>query len=673
MRTWMKVLSYVLPLLVVVGAPLAGTLLELAPPEIRTSSSIFVAIIILFIALLIIIARPNEPGISKYKKTMRIAAPVCIVVGAGLFFHYLRQQAELTFRFPPGDPSAELFVKGKVPTVQAEEWRALHRDATDSDLVDSFGGIPEKNSVWTQESIAKAEIGLTFYYVLFVVAFASAVLCLLEGLLTTDNSATSRIQAVSTVKNLIRSSTPHEDLDFEANGSSQDEARSVRNRRLDTGIALITLAGGLLAIYPLKDAIDKHVKVLPNWLYVGALFLGLFALALGLLMLALLIATKMNARLREPLEKLIKKTKRVEDYDCRIAKRNELRLVHNFAKKFFRNNVSTLTQMKQWHKKNPHLYWLLILNKRTHKKTISKMVGYYTLIPLTERASALVEREELNGTLFTSEDIVADNQKPASIYIGAVAANRLPFRARGVVLSYLKQHVERENKRGVTAVYTRPVNGTGLELVERYNFSPVDPNIDEGLNRIYKSAAFDYFSGDKKRSRKRRARRPANHAEDKATTKTSPKREVRQPVADTDRLDVFISYAYEDKDAIARPLYDALIANGITVWFDEVKLELGDSLRSKIDEGLTRCRYGIVILSPRFLASDWTRRELDGLVAWETASGEKTILPVLHELDAETLASYSPLLAGRLASRSSDGIDVVVEDILRVLRKNRTT
>jgi TIR domain len=91
------------------------------------------------------------------------------------------------------------------------------------------------------------------------------------------------------------------------------------------------------------------------------------------------------------------------------------------------------------------------------------------------------------------------------------------------------------------------------------------------------------------------------------------------------QFDLFLSHASEDKEAIARPLYSALVAAGVSVWFDEAVLELGDSLRRKIDEGLARCRYGIVILSPRFLAKQWPQRELDGLVARETATGEKAI------------------------------------------------
>lgn len=133
--------------------------------------------------------------------------------------------------------------------------------------------------------------------------------------------------------------------------------------------------------------------------------------------------------------------------------------------------------------------------------------------------------------------------------------------------------------------------------------------------------------------------------------------------------DVFISHAWEDKEAVARPLAAALAERGVEVWFDENTLELGDSLRRKIDQGLARSRYGIVILSPRFLEKEWPQRELDGLVARETASGEKALLPIWHELDAATLMRYSPPLADRLGARSDEGIPALVDKILRVLRK----
>jgi hypothetical protein len=96
-------------------------------------------------------------------------------------------------------------------------------------------------------------------------------------------------------------------------------------------------------------------------------------------------------------------------------------------------------------------------------------------------------------------------------------------------------------------------------------------------------------------------------------------------------------------------------------------LTLGDSLRRKNDQGLTLCRFGVVILSPRFLSKEWPQRELDGLVARETATGEKAVLPVWHEINAETLWGYSPALADKLAVNTSEGIPSIVEKILRAL------
>jgi hypothetical protein len=137
----------------------------------------------------------------------------------------------------------------------------------------------------------------------------------------------------------------------------------------------------------------------------------------------------------------------------------------------------------------------------------------------------------------------------------------------------------------------------------------------------------------------------------------------------TKHFDVFISHASEDKDSIARPLYRELNAQDVTVWFDEAVLELGDSLRRKIDEGLTKCRYGVVILSPHFFRKQWPQKELDGLVARETASGEKAVLPVWHEIDRDGVLAYSPTLVDRIAARSAEGVAVVAAKILAVLKK----
>jgi hypothetical protein len=130
--------------------------------------------------------------------------------------------------------------------------------------------------------------------------------------------------------------------------------------------------------------------------------------------------------------------------------------------------------------------------------------------------------------------------------------------------------------------------------------------------------------------------------------------------------DVFISHASEDKEEFVRPLANALQVKGLRVWFDEFTLTLGDSLRRSIDLGLSRSNYGVVVISPAFLAKEWPQRELDGLVAREI-EGRKVILPIWHNIGAEEVRKYSPPLADRVAISSKEEPEKVVNEILRAM------
>ena len=130
--------------------------------------------------------------------------------------------------------------------------------------------------------------------------------------------------------------------------------------------------------------------------------------------------------------------------------------------------------------------------------------------------------------------------------------------------------------------------------------------------------------------------------------------------------DVFISHANEDKEEFVRPLAKALQARGISVWFDEFTLAVGDGLRRSIDNGLARSRFGVVVISPHFLRKEWPQKELDGLTAREV-DGAKVILPVWHNLSASEVRAYSPMLADRLATSSSKDLAQIVDELARVI------
>lgn len=133
-------------------------------------------------------------------------------------------------------------------------------------------------------------------------------------------------------------------------------------------------------------------------------------------------------------------------------------------------------------------------------------------------------------------------------------------------------------------------------------------------------------------------------------------------------FDAFICHASEDKDAIVRPLAERLSAHHLHIWYDEFSLKVGDSLRRVIDEGLSKSRFGIVILSPAFFRKSWPQRELDGLVAREIAEDRRLILPIWHGIDREEIVRISPPLADAVAARSEEGLNTICAHLLKKLR-----
>src|ERR1035437_4085924 len=127
------------------------------------------------------------------------------------------------------------------------------------------------------------------------------------------------------------------------------------------------------------------------------------------------------------------------------------------------------------------------------------------------------------------------------------------------------------------------------------------------------------------------------------------------------KIKLFISHASEDKDDFARPLAETL-RKDFDVWYDEYSLVLGDSLRTKIDQGLRECDYGIVVFSPAFFSKKWPLSELNGLFALETAT-KKIILPIWLNIGENEVRDFSPILADRLASSASKGVASVVDEI----------
>ena len=136
--------------------------------------------------------------------------------------------------------------------------------------------------------------------------------------------------------------------------------------------------------------------------------------------------------------------------------------------------------------------------------------------------------------------------------------------------------------------------------------------------------------------------------------------------------DVFISHASEDKDDVVRPLAISLSEKGIKVWYDEFELKIGDSLRRKIDEGLSKSKFGIVVISRYFIQKGWTNYELDGLIT-KAISSQQILLPIWHNITKQEVIDYSPSLADKVARNTSqDTLDEIAQEIADLIKSQGT-
>lgn len=132
--------------------------------------------------------------------------------------------------------------------------------------------------------------------------------------------------------------------------------------------------------------------------------------------------------------------------------------------------------------------------------------------------------------------------------------------------------------------------------------------------------------------------------------------------------EVFVSHATEDKEEVVRPLVKELESRSVRVWYDEFELRIGDSLRRKIDTGLARSRFGVVVLSRSFFAKNWSQYELDGLVTREM-TGEQVILPLWHDITKAELIQYSPSLADKVARSTTEWtLAEIVQEIASIIK-----
>ncbi len=89
--------------------------------------------------------------------------------------------------------------------------------------------------------------------------------------------------------------------------------------------------------------------------------------------------------------------------------------------------------------------------------------------------------------------------------------------------------------------------------------------------------------------------------------------------------DCFISYGRKESLNFVHKLSEALIEQGLTVWFDKNDIPMAVDFQEEINEGILRSHNFICVISPHSIQSQYVKKEIELAVRLK-----KRIIPVLH-------------------------------------------
>ena len=112
--------------------------------------------------------------------------------------------------------------------------------------------------------------------------------------------------------------------------------------------------------------------------------------------------------------------------------------------------------------------------------------------------------------------------------------------------------------------------------------------------------------------------------------------------------DVFVSYSRQDQSFV-RMLVDRLLQSGISVFYDEADIAVGQSLADSLHRAIQNAKYVLVVMSPDYFASSWGKRELALGLQQEFESDRTKVIPLLLR-DCE----ISPLLMTKVYADFQD-------------------
>lgn len=136
----------------------------------------------------------------------------------------------------------------------------------------------------------------------------------------------------------------------------------------------------------------------------------------------------------------------------------------------------------------------------------------------------------------------------------------------------------------------------------------------------------------------------------------------------SDKKDVFIGHASEDKMEYVYPLVEAFKLFGITYWLDEAEIKWGESIVEKINNGILNSQFVLFLLSESFLKKRWPKKEINAALSLEIFSGEIKVLPLLIAPQKVIFTDF-PIICDKYYINWQDPI-TISKQVLKLLKRD---
>jgi len=126
---------------------------------------------------------------------------------------------------------------------------------------------------------------------------------------------------------------------------------------------------------------------------------------------------------------------------------------------------------------------------------------------------------------------------------------------------------------------------------------------------------------------------------------------------------VFISYSYQDKEFVEW-LQNKLKDFDIEFWYDQAEIDVGESIKEKVNEGLNSSSAFILVLSHSSKNSDWVKYEMNSALLLNAIKKGISILPIKID-DSEVPADLSGYLYADFSKDKDKGLELLRKSLLK--------